>query len=163
MHTIASIVLAILIAAGCSTSERIILTLDPSVAQVRTDEENVPTFDGISWRLGTSTSALRYPAILSGGLEIDEWAVFCWRDLPGVTGLVTSARLQWIETVSGIRGTAGPVISSTGSLGPENDFSLTTHVTGAHVSEDNIYSIAVTGGGVAGDRCGPALVYARSN
>jgi hypothetical protein len=149
-----TVLLALL--ASCTTTPGPALfsmQIDPSACQPAAGSP-APSFDGAMWVLGESTSALRCPIPVQAGDTLTEWIVFVQRDAPGPT---TTARLQHLETVSGLHGDVGASLTDSTSPGPYVPIGLA--IAPVSVTDDDTFSLLITGGGIAGDRVGPAIVY----
>jgi hypothetical protein len=151
--------LLIAILVGCTTppgSTIFTMQIDPSACEAAANPtgEPAPFFDGAMWVLGESTSALRCPIPVQIGDILTEWVVFVQRSAPGPT---TTVRMQHLETVSGIHGDIGMPLTDGTTPGPYVPINL--HIPPTMVTDDDTFSLLVTGGGIAGDRVGPSIVY----
>jgi hypothetical protein len=144
-----------LLAAGCVAPEpeHISIQIDPSACEA---PSGGPVFDGALWAIGESTAPLRCPIPVQMGDTLTEWVVFVQRDSPQAQPS-TTARLQHLETVSGLHGDVGPAVTDGTAAGPY--VPIGANIPSTSVTDDDTFSLLITGGGVPGDRVGPSIVY----
>jgi hypothetical protein len=137
-----------------------ILPVHSSAAQTRTygSQFNVPAFDGMTWRLGTSRVEVYYPAPIVGDDQITEWALFGRREAIQGSGANVTAQLVCLEAVSLLEFPVGPAVTNSDDV--RDSIVVTTKLSPPEFAhEDCTYALRVLGGGIAGDKIGSLNMY----
>jgi hypothetical protein len=153
-------ILVALVLVGCTVPSAaptlFSMQIDPSACEAASNPDGapVPTFDGAMWHLGESTAALRCPIPVQLGDVLTEWIVFVQR---AALGPATTARMQALETVSGLHVDVGAPVTDGTTPGPY--VPIATTIPPTFITDDDTFSLLVTGNGKAGDRVGASIVY----